>query len=294
MFEAFYAETPQEPTDRQKVEMGHDSLNPDRLTGQIEALVKLRQPVHVGSGMIVPPRELGLESSYPLVKAFFRSDKHLRIPGTSLKGAIRSLVEMYTASCAPASGDRDSCRYKDERSPLCLACRIFGAMGYQGRLHFEDGRFGRGKWQSAVKDVPPQYGSKPHAGMRRYYPHALVETREAKWPLEVVGPGVRFQIKGAFNNLSYGELGVVLIALGQGRWHLCPKIGAAKNSGLGAVEVTQLTVTALEVRAAYQSMAAQASPVDVARCLAEAEPLIDTVMLQRLQEDLGCQKLEEA
>ena len=73
---------------RRERPVGHDHYVGDLLTGRLEGVITALSPVHVASGQI----ELtGRQPS--LVKAHFRCGGRLTIPGSSLKGAIRSIVE---------------------------------------------------------------------------------------------------------------------------------------------------------------------------------------------------------
>ena len=63
------------------------------------------------------------------------------IPGSSLKGAIRSVVEAISESCVSKTvkkvRDAFPTEYKFfnecQQDNLCVACRMFGAMGFQGK-----------------------------------------------------------------------------------------------------------------------------------------------------------------
>src|SRR5262245_30641985 len=67
---------------------GHDRYHANTLTGTLTGTITALSPVHVASGTI----ELS-SGRYPLVKAHFRCGDKPTIPGSSLKGAIRSIVE---------------------------------------------------------------------------------------------------------------------------------------------------------------------------------------------------------
>ena len=110
------------------------SARQDRFKGTIEAL----SPIHIGSGII----DLGQDVE--LIKTAVRTSGNVVIPGSSLKGAIRSVVEAISESCVcKVSGrirravprDFAECRQKER---LCVACRIFGAMGFHGNVAIQD------------------------------------------------------------------------------------------------------------------------------------------------------------
>src|ERR1051326_7014452 len=72
----------------QKHPEGHDLYKEGLLTGAINATLVALSPVHVASGNVE------LTGGKPsLVKAHFRRNGRPTIPGSSLKGAIRSIVE---------------------------------------------------------------------------------------------------------------------------------------------------------------------------------------------------------
>src|SRR5579884_3442398 len=77
--------------------IGHDRYQEELLTGSIQGTLVALSPLHVASGSIE------LTGGQPsLVKAHFRCGDRPAIPGSSLKGAIRSIVEAISdpPSCA--------------------------------------------------------------------------------------------------------------------------------------------------------------------------------------------------
>jgi CRISPR/Cas system CSM-associated protein Csm3 (group 7 of RAMP superfamily) len=280
-------------------ERGHQQYTADRYTGQIDGTFTALQPLHVGTGLYVPPAQVGIESDVPLVKSFHSVDGRLTIPGSSLKGPIRSIVEAITYACVSKTGYRwqrherdqyEECRYRSQQRQgnLCIACQMFGAMGYEGQIHFADAPQVAG--ETGVHFIPAQH--QPKGSMeRRHYPHALQDPNDPQWPLEAALPNSQFHLIVRFQNLTAGELGLLLIALGQDKPPLCLKLGAGKNSGLGAVRFGELQVERLNTEAlydAYDSSPAR-EPVKVAVCLKAAKKLLRTDdALTRLQADLGC------
>lgn len=286
------------PVEQERTHLQYtDGLYTGHLKGELVAL----QPLHVGSGVLVPPEKLSLNASeVPLVKAWMRREGEILIPGSSLKGVVRSLVELFTLACVCKTREWSikrnrryrECRYKSKqhRGDLCPACKLFGAMGYQGQVRFLDTKLVEG--ETALHYLPPQYLPRVDRDnpRRRYYPHALVDPREDRnWPLEVVQPGARFTFEAQFTNLSQGELGLLLIALGQGDWALCPKVGAGKSCGLGAVRIEKLEAATLDLRAAYTRWDTEPTwiAVDQEACLQAAEPLYQARDLETLARDLA-------
>lgn len=302
----FYENITVEPKEAARVERerAHLRLSSDRLTGRLSAELEALQPLHVSSGALLPPKTLGLAApNVPLVKAFARKGDERIIPGSSLKGVLRSLVELFTYSCvcktrARWGGDRHrygECRYdsKSRHGDLCPACKLFGAMGYQGQVRFDDAPQRAGENQLHL--IPPQYQPRLDRNLRRYYPHALIDDRAPTWPLEVATVGARFALSAQFTNLTEGELGLLLIALGQEPWALCPKVGAGKSSGLGAVRIEGLEVERWQTDQAYKAFDSTDAwkPVDVEACIEAATPLIRMDALGALARDLACAAIPE-
>lgn len=272
---------------------GHEMLHGDRCSGRMRFDLVALQPVHIASGALEPPRGLGLEDDSSLVKAFFRNGEGtVAVPGSSLKGALRGLVELYTPACVcktrarwPRDEYRDyqECRHRqrDRTVDICPVCRIFGAMGYQGHIRFDDAAMASG--ERRVEYVPPQYSPKGDLDHRRYYPYDQESTRTRTWPLEVAQVGARFQATSQFTNLTAAALGLVLIALGVGKWALCPRIGGGKSSGLGGVAVENLSVERWDPEVGYREFDGDPwEAVDVDVCIAEAEGIPGLLRLEIL------------
>lgn len=301
-FTRYYRSIPLVPKDTEPVDPTHahwhyaDTL----LSGQIQGNFVTKQPLHIGTGQMVPPERLGLRDEAPLVKSFYRLDEMVTVPGSSMKGAVRHLVEAITYSAVSKTRARlDRNRYGETsynsrrgEVSLDLAGRLFGAMGYLGHVKFADALLVEG--QMAVLDIPPQYQPRTGDG-RRYYPHELKDPRDPLWPLEVAAVGSRFKFTIQFDNCTYGELGVILIALGQTDPPICLKLGAGKNSGLGAIQFSEVLVKSLDSEASYRSMETTLHPVDIAQCLTLAQEegwVRSDDVLSRLQADLGCTALD--
>jgi CRISPR/Cas system CSM-associated protein Csm3 (group 7 of RAMP superfamily) len=278
----------------------HQRLAVDnRYTGRITATLVAQQRLHVGSGVLVPPEKLGLtDTEAPLVKAFARQGEQRVIPGSSLKGAFRSLFELFTDSCVRVTREyslrRDGCLYRSKRhrGQLCPACKLFGAMGYMGQVRFDDAFQVSG--EAEAHRIPPQYQPRRDPHNRRYYPHALIDPRERTWPLEVIKPGAEFELVGQYTNLTKGELGLLLITLGQGEWQLCPKLGAGKSSGLGGIKVKDLSVKRMDPTQAYQAydLTDAWESIAVEECLDAAAGRYREADLQRVAADLACEELK--
>ena len=301
----YYETTPLVRTERNalKLDDTHWRLTPNRLTGQITARLRTLQLLHVGNGQLIPPRQ---SSDAPLVKAFHRVEDRPTIPGSSLKGAIRSLIEAFTPSCVNKTGDfqirknRDyaECSYQqkdrhNQKKPyhqqrLCPACQLFGAMGFLGRVQIQDAPLIKG--QMKVHDIPAQFPPKAEDA-RRHYPHDLSSPKERIWPIEAAATGSLFSFTLTYQNLSPADLGLLLLALGEGESPMRLKLGGGKSSGLGSVQFDELVVRSLPITPSYLNYdLADWQIVDKTACLESAlspDGLVLKDILQQLQEMLA-------
>jgi CRISPR-associated protein Csm3 len=272
---------------------GHDHYGGDLLTGRLEGIVTALSPVHVASGQI----ELtGRKPS--LVKAHFRCGGRLTIPGSSLKGVIRSIVE--TISDPPSCLRITRARYDEQpqnvkacgrKESLCVACRMFGAMGYLGQVHFHDAVAEAG--QSTIIETPSLFA--PRTRERTYLEKGKVKGRKfyrhgdlaaGNVPLEVCPPGSRFGLKVDFENLSDAQLGLLILALGQGTPKLYPKLGGGKPACCGSVEIALTSLQLSAARAASLEYDCPDTPADIGAFIG-ATRSVNAKMLARLQEILA-------
>lgn len=238
--------------------IGHSDYRGDLLTGTIAGTLVARSPVHVASGIIE------LTSKQPsLVKAHFRCGGKPTIPGSSLKGAIRSIVEAISRppSCVRISQARfdnlpPNVRRCSDKTRLCVACRMFGAMGYLGQIHFSDAVAQQSNTE--IIQIPPLHP--PHPRERLYYVKGKVagrkfylhgqngETAQGNVPTEVCPVGTNFSLRVDFENLNNGQLALLLCALGQGNPKLFPKLGGGKPACCGSIEIANISVTTVSAR----------------------------------------------
>ena len=224
----------------------HDSYRQNRTTGKIYGTIKALTPIHVGSGIIDFGKHVNQQVE--LIKSAFRSKGEIVIPGSSLKGAIRSVVEAISESCicktkvslprGPLAQFRE-CKRNNRNELICIACRMFGAMGYQGNIAIQDAPHIQG--DIVTKRVPilerPRHPSRDEQGrpMRKFYKHGEVATGSTAFEACEVGSTFQFSVK--IDNLSYAEWGLFFTALGEHPEHpFNIKIGGAKPRCFGSVE----------------------------------------------------------
>lgn len=264
---------------------GHDVYKTDTYHGELLVSLQALEPVHVGTGVSVLGTDVG--SEVPLVRPMTqRPDGTLIIPGTSIKGCLRSMYEAVTPSTLgikssgvldafkPNQYSKRTDRYNQQKGPeICPASQVFGAMGYQGLLSVTDG----------VCDSPAEIGEIPilHSPKKRVTENALPrkfyralhhrQVQAGDEPetaaIQQAPVGAVFTTQLRFKNLSLEALGVLLIVLGQdGASPLSLKLGAAKGYGFGTVraKVTGGTVSKTEDLVGDRYLAYGAQPSKVA------------------------------
>ncbi len=268
---------------------GHHRYDRQLMSGTLEGTIEARSPVHVASGQL----EL-TQSQPPLQKAHFRCQGQLTIPGASLKEAIRSMVEAISrpASCLRVAqrGDRGPLRACTDPEQLCLACRLFGAMGYLGQIAFHDAVLLEG--ERVLIESPPLFRPRQDATLyrcqghyrgRKFYKHG--DLAAGRVPLEACAPGSVFRLRADFENLTDAQLGLLLIALGQGEPRLVPKLGGGKPVCLGSVAFRVDELRTLNAVESVLRFDPRPQPVDVAEA-ARVTRHVDRTALQTLTEIL--------
>jgi hypothetical protein len=283
------------PEDKIKLEdvNGHHIYQDQNLTGYITTTIIARSPVHVGSGLL----ELSENKRYPLVKGLLRSQNQPVIPGSSLKGCIRSIVEAITASAVQVTRARELPRqYKPPIAieKLDIAQQIFGTLDYQGLVRFHDAVLEVGEVEivPSVQLFRPRSesyntyfdGSMPKG--RKFYMHGKLA--EGNLPLEACAVDSRFFLRIDFENISRAQLGVFLIALGIAEPRFNPKLGGAKPACLGTIEFTDLNIFNADRQNAYHNfeLTYQALTADEFIQTAFANNILLTKQLNKLAEIL--------
>ncbi|MDQ2904244.1 MAG: CRISPR-associated RAMP protein Csx7 [Chloroflexota bacterium] len=186
------------------------------------------------------------------------------LPGSSLKGVVRSHLEKIVCSlkprvvCYPFEGNedrqadmdqrqqyyRDSCggmfnqyskrsednrRRLEERTDLvygasCPTCRLFGSTGFIGRLAISDAHLASDELKEQRDGV----------GIDRLTGGA---SHGAKFELEVVSTGVAFETDIHLRNFEIWQLGMLFVVLQDMQDELI-HIGSGRSRGLGKVTAT--------------------------------------------------------
>lgn len=222
-------------------------------SGRLDLEIKvISQYLYVGSGLV------DLDEQERAYYTFARRNGQLIIPGTGIKGPVRSIVEAISNSCVSQvtgherNKTRDRCTGTQQRKAvpdrLCPACRLFGTTGYGGRLHFMDAVIIEDTQTEVIKIAdlwPPRQvrGRKFYQVKQFQQPDNQQPERNHRF-LEALPKETRFNTSLHFNNLTTAEMGLLARALG---WIANPnkensvifafpvKLGGAKPRCLGAV-----------------------------------------------------------
>jgi len=302
---------------------GQDKLDARLLSGTLELTLHTLTPVHVGLGysdfIKAGDQEYlaALQASKPVREEGAVRRRYL-IPGSSIKGAVRSIVEAITRSCIRITQGKHrpyipqgygGCMSVND---LCIACRLFGAQDYQGHVSFEDAVAPKGSlallgtpllWTPARggRGLPPRYLDGDRAKGRKFFRHA--RPAPGADPRVCIKSGAELPLRIHFLNLSEAELGVLLTALGLHPDHPFPiKLGGGKPVGLGSVQVKCQRINLLQSADALkatgrlgQARTLVGSDMEafVARCANAASALIDDDALGELETVLDEAGLQE-
>ncbi|MCD5401276.1 RAMP superfamily CRISPR-associated protein [candidate division NPL-UPA2 bacterium] len=209
----------------------HDKF--DNLSGKLYFEIEVIGPyLFVGSGRYEFKEEGGQTIVY---FTFFKSNGRPAIPGSSIKGSMRSILEAISNSC-----ERGRCQTKGKNPQLCPACSIFGASGYSGRASFADAPLisGELKIEKIGELFRPrrewERGARKFYQERQFKPLRDIKPEPNFRLVEAVPKGARFSSILSFFNLSEEELCLIFHALGL-KDDLFPKLGGAKPRGFGTI-----------------------------------------------------------
>jgi len=193
----------------------------------IRATLEMQTALSVGSHLSLEPTGTDL----PVVKG---PDGLPFIPGSSIKGVIRSLAERilrtwhkpdfwacdpFSDPCVSADDKEGLLREAEEEDPdraeelfsakvwekSCTACRLFGSPWFAGRVAFKDAFLQNGGELPTVTQIRDGVGIDRDLGAAR---------PGVKYDFEVVVPGARFDIELLVENVDDWELGFLLSVLG--------------------------------------------------------------------------------
>ena len=221
---------------------------PDResgLWGDLQVEVECVTEIHVGG---TAPDLVDLDHGPALIQGMTSLPRPggpvSVVPGSSVKGAVRAIVEAITPSCERVGGK--GCRGAE----LCPACTVLGAPGWRATVSFSDLSPSAPVELTGLR-IAQRYSHAhaPRRGRRLYGvipEHPLPSEEEA---IACLPPGT--VLRGTVRLEGVREEGAGLVALALGLPpHGLPllRLGAGKNRGLA-----QSRVTLVKGRAAHGS-----------------------------------------
>lgn len=226
--------------------MGHETFKENLLTAQMTFVIKvLSEYLFVGSGLYD-------YKGNTVYYAHFRTNGEIAIPGTGIKGSVRSIVEAISNSCVLHIARNEKrvrpsthkpCEFKEDKTEnlgLCPACRIFGTTGYSGRVRFSDGKTIKLIGPEIVK-IGELFAPTNVEKKRKFYQNKkflpIGDSKPEKNTrfVEAIKKDSTFAVNLSFDNLSKSELSLLLHAMGIGQEFLI-KVGGAKPRCFGSVK----------------------------------------------------------
>ncbi len=235
--------------------VGHERVRGDDfISGVLELEWEALSHIAVSSGSYVLFEELGNREP-GLIMGLYRVGNIPTIPGSTLKGVVRSIVEAATASCItttrverrwlpiPDSSTRDGCT----PAHACPACSMFGRMNRMSKIRFGDAQPDEPirtlGWRVKplhnphANDAPPVYRTDNGHGQykgRKFYRHGRMATSETDAPIEAMPRQTRLTSKVWFTNLAPHEMGALCFGLGLDGT-IALKLGGHKPRCLGSL-----------------------------------------------------------
>lgn len=258
----------------------HDRFAQGSYTGKLDCFLRALTPLYVGSGIY----ELVKDDP---VRGLISTDGKTIVPGTSLKGAVRSIAEAISDSCLRIVRDeikrnlsadarpcdeikskhRQSSRDQKNDPKLCSCCSLFGALGYQGRVSFTDARLSKGgtTTHQIQSPYPPRDAARFYKDFerrfngRKFYFHGEPVAAQRGEPYQVITEDSELKFTVQFENLTAAEFCLLLVAMGVFD-DVVIKLGGGKQAMLGSVEIH---LTRLELQNTSESFTDFAAGVRV-------------------------------
>ncbi|VVB88738.1 RAMP superfamily protein [uncultured archaeon] len=224
---------------KRKSYVSHDAFK--NLTGKLELTIEvISEFLFVGSG-----NYHFREKDKLVYYSFFKTNQNITIPGTSIKGAVRGVAEAISNSCVILKGNTEKlvlnqCKFELEKDyfQLCPVCNLFGITGYGGRVCFLDAN--PLKIETDIVKISELWGPRVNKSKRKFYqnkkfnPVGNLKPEKNYRFVEAVKKGSKFNTTLRFENVTEGELSLILYAMGVNQDYMI-KIGGAKPRCFGTV-----------------------------------------------------------
>jgi len=231
---------------------GHEIYDAKTFSGKLGYRLVALTPIHIASGTYaLSPEETNVGES-GIVRDCYRVNDQPTIPGSSLKGVIRSVVEAVSASCITTTrvkisllpgGKKLTEGCKPERA--CPACSMFGRLDRLGKISFSDALLEPGQ-NTEPYHLPSLYGPHPdspvyldkkgHYKGRKFYYHGRPAQDPRKPVIEVIPEKGKLSGHIDFINLTMEEMGLLFFALGLDKTFRL-KLGGGKPVCLGSFQI---------------------------------------------------------
>ena len=238
--------------------VAHDEFDTQKFTGILDLEIEvLSDYLFVGSG------NYDLDEKRKLVYySFFRTVDGVAIPGTSIKGAVRSVAEAISNSCVSLARRNErkylrdylrhhsECKFDERKNltKLCPACRLFGTRGYGGRVSFKDAK--GIKVKTEIVKIGELFPPRISKSKRKFYqnlkfkPIANLKPEKNYRFVEAVKKGGKFVASLSFQNVEECELSLLLHSMAIYQDYAI-KIGGAKPRCFGTVRFIPVKVKLL-------------------------------------------------
>lgn len=211
--------------------------------GIIPITIKTLTPIHVSPG------RYSVDENKQIFKPFIRVNDKIVIPGTSLKGVVRSIAEAISYSCYTPSANLDKRKLSDkshkDKKKKCIICDMFGSMGYKSKVQFNDCYLTKGKTE--IIGLPASHKPHPENSFyfnkegkykgHKFYKHGILGIQpKGNMLYEFVQQNAEFKGEVRFKGLTEEQLQLLCFSFGlSGDIH--PKIGFGKNHFYGSISV---------------------------------------------------------
>jgi len=221
-----------------------DKFSSDLISGRLEIrLTVISEYLFVGSGLF----DFKGDKVY---HSFYRLNDKIVIPGSSIKGGVRSFLEAISGSCSAVEKrvKKIKCEFKEpDKLKLCPACRIFGTTGYAGRIRVSDALPVNDLKEGVIVKIGELFQPRINKGMRKFYQqkrfHPFRDDRPERNTrfVEAVKKNEEFMFHIDFSNLREEEISLFLYAMGVYQDYFI-KVGGAKPRCFGTVKFIPQTI----------------------------------------------------
>lgn len=158
----FYDFVPIAPLCKRNRGISYQTFNIQNYNGKLVLEIKVLSPLHIGTGKVILDKKMKEDTM-----KFVANSQGKIVPGSSLKGVVRTVAEAVSFSCAPkiprklkSSGSfpKNNAKPCYSYENQCPACSVFGMMsnnkGYKGKVLFRDFQLMKGQTGTRFFRIP--------------------------------------------------------------------------------------------------------------------------------------------